>query len=1113
MSTSENDQRSERDIQRWMKLATRFVGFVLLAAWSATTVGIISSACAGEATSPTTSATSTAERVDLSGTWSVRLDPQDRGAESQWYLGPLDGEPIELPGTTDERHLGEPLDAATMRYAVDYPFTAMGPGKEESRIDRKGHLVRPWMYLGQAWYQRTITVPEALAGKHFTLRLERVLWKSQVWLDDRPLGDCDSLATPHEYDLGVLAAGEYRLTVAVDNRKIHDIEVNGHSYGPETQSRWNGLVGDLQLVARDPVHLQNVRIDATGQQDSVQVRIDTVNAIDTTAVGTVAVRIVDASTGKQVGSSTTGKQSINPGEQTLELEIPLETQVSRWDEFSPKLYTAVATLEATVGSEPQQDSWSEPFGFRTIARDGNVLYINGRKLFLRGTLDCCVFPRTGYPPTNVDEWEQLLGTVQQYGFNHVRFHTWCPPEAAFVAADRLGVYLQPETLYWDRDFGSDEDVVDFVRREIRRICDAYGNHPSFVLFCIGNEFNGQVAWLQVDQIVADAKSTDPRRLYSGSTARKSIAADDFWVTHSTGKAGTRGIGPNRTDWDFSEAAQTTSQPLIAHETGQRPVFPDYEELLPKFDGPLRPYNYERLREEARAAGLTDRFKDFERASARFQLVQYKAEHEAMLRTPSYAGYQLLMLGDFPGQAEALVGILDPFLEEKGVVTAEEVRAWNNPTVPLARFAQYEWSSDETLSADLEVAHYGPHDLVDPEVRWSIRDAGGRVIAEERLVVPRIETGTVTSLGAIRVPLSQIGSAERLTLRIAVGDAVNSWPLWVYPAAESTAEPEGMIIATQFDKNVEQALQKGGRVLLVQGERNHHNGESGFFSQYWSGGWWGNRFSHLGLVCDPNHPALSLFPNDGYSDWQWYGLFQRNVTWDLTEVAPSIEPVLQLVSDFHHNRNLAQVFEARIGSGRLLACGYDISRDLEHRHAARQLRRSLIEYCQSERFDPNDELDLATARELFQEPWMRRLQPQVAACDSEASGHEARLAVDGDPKTFWHTPWQGHVSDMPHSFEIELNEPADISGIRLLGRQDGNQGGRTKEFAVYVSSDGETWQGPVVTGEMTDDQNAQEFATDEVTARYIRFEAHSSHEGKPWASLAELELLPVAAQRE
>jgi beta-galactosidase len=235
------------------------------------------------------------------------------------------------------------------------------------------------------------------------------------------------------------------------------------------------------------------------------------------------------------------------------------------------------------------------FGFRQVERSGMEMRVNGRRVFLRGTLDCAVYPRTGHPPTTVDEWSRVLGVVKEYGFNHVRFHTWCPPDAAFEAADRLGIYLQAEAPAWVDDWGTetvtrplgigrDPEVVAYLRKELRRMSEAYGNHPSFLMCAIGNEFGQQSTdWDLVNRMVEEMKTLDPRRLYAGCGARRNLPADEFWFTHHSG-AGTRGVGPARTDWDFTSAAETSPVPLIAHETGQRPVFPDYARLLPKFTG-------------------------------------------------------------------------------------------------------------------------------------------------------------------------------------------------------------------------------------------------------------------------------------------------------------------------------------------------------------------------------------------------------------------------------------------------------------------------------------------------------------------------------------------------
>ncbi len=776
--------------------------------------------------------------------------------------------------------------------------------------------------------------------------------------------------------------GEHRLTVLVDNSMAHNLGTIGHAYGPETQSRWNGILGEMELTATDPEFVQDLQLYPASDRQSLRVKAIVANQTGETASANLSLIVQSVAESEVVGSVKLDVD-LKPGEQIVEANVPIDKPVQSWDEFHPVRYQLVAEL---TGDEFRHVARRD-FGFRHIERRDRHLLVNGRRVFLRGTLDCCVYPKTGHPPVTLSEWLRVLGIVKQYGFNHVRYHSWCPPEAAFEAADRLGLYLAPETPFWvdgwtlktssqPKALGRYPDVTDYVRREIRRISEAYGNHPSFALFCIGNEFATEATdWKVVNGLIDEAKHDDPRHVYNASTARKRVDADDYWVTHNSGRA-TRGVGPPHTNWDFTSAASSTDLPVVAHETGQRPVFPDYDDLLPKFTGPLKPFNYVRLRSEMVQAGLFDRVKDFERASAWFQIVQYKSEHEAMLRTPDYAGYQLLMLNDFPGQSEALVGILDPFWESKGVVGAEHVRPWNSPTVPLARFQKYAWSTAEPFVAQVEVAHYGPADITAAAARCSLATSNGHTITEITLAPKDVPTGTVTKLGTIESALDSLRQATAMVLTVHVGDATNSWKLWAYPQQpDSEPEAEDVVVVTQFDEQAEQALRDGRRVLLVRGQRNRHTGSPGFHSQFWSGGWWGNNYAHLGLVCDPNHPALAAFPNDGHSDWQWHGLFNDVATWDLTDLASAHQPIVQLVSDFHYNRNLAQVFETKVEEGKLLACGYDLTANLSQRHAARHMRSSLLRYIRSDEFDPKERMTLATARGLFQPPFTQRLEPR------------------------------------------------------------------------------------------------------------------------------------------
>ena len=92
------------------------------------------------------------------------------------------------------------------------------------------------------------------------------------------------------------------------------------------------------------------------------------------------------------------------------------------------------------------------FGMRQIGRNGADLLVNGKKVFLRGTLECCIFPLTGYPPTTKEGWLKVFRSAKEWGLNHLRFHSWCPPKAAFEVADSLGFLFAGgiTTLVFDR---------------------------------------------------------------------------------------------------------------------------------------------------------------------------------------------------------------------------------------------------------------------------------------------------------------------------------------------------------------------------------------------------------------------------------------------------------------------------------------------------------------------------------------------------------------------------------------------------------------------------------------------------------------------------------------
>jgi len=398
------------------------------------------------------------------------------------------------------------------------------------------------------------------------------------------------------------------------------------------------------------------------------------------------------------------------------------------------------------------------------------------------------------------------------------------------------------------------------------------------------------------------------------------------------------------------------------------VYPNFAEI-PKYTGTLKPGNLEIFHDFLEKSGMGPQAPDFVRASGRFQAAFYKAEIEAALRTPGMGGFQLLGLHDFPGQGTAPVGVLDAFWDGKGYVSPEEYRRFCAETVLLARLATRVYTSDETLAAAVQVAHFGPRDLAPAAVRWRVRRDGGAVLAEGRLEPRAVPTGALTAIGEIQVPLSGVADAARLNLDVSLeGTAIaNDWDVWVYPARPEPTGPAAVLVAEELDAEAEARLASGGTVVLLPGPRRVRGATVGAFRPiFWNRVTFTTQPEHtLGLLIDARHPALRGFPTADHSDWQWWDLAQRSKPLLLDGLPAELRPIVQPIDDWNLCRRLGLVIEARVGGGRLLLASIDLSDGLEARPVARQLRRSLLEYAAGPAFEPPVALTLDQVRSLLE----------------------------------------------------------------------------------------------------------------------------------------------------
>jgi hypothetical protein len=918
--------------------------------------------------------------IDLSGTWLFRLDRDDAGEGERWYLADLP-ESVNLPGSMTENGKGDDVDVTTpwVGSIIDRSwYTA----QKYAKYRQPGNIKVPfWLtpakhYVGAAWYQKSVEIPEAWKGKRIVLFLERPHWETRLWVDGRDVGFEYSLGTPHIYDLsGFLTAGWHRLTLRVDNRiKAINVGINAHSITDHTQTDWNGIVGAIRLEANSPVWVDEIRAYPDIKENLVRVVVVLRNNTGKKQSGVleIAVEAVSGSTGVTPVSLRT-PFALEGADTSVETVVAMGKNVATWDEFNPALYKLAVATQSDGGLLSQ--TRSVQFGMREIHAEGSRLIVNGRPIFLRGTLECAVFPRTGYPPTDVESWSRIFAVCKAHGLNHMRFHSWCPPEAAFDAADRAGMYLHVECGAWC-NVGDGAPIDAWLYRESERIVRAYGNHPSFCLMAYGNEPSGENQGKYLGGFVDYWKKKDPRRVYTSGAGWPTIPQNDY-VSSMDPRIQVWGAGLKsiinserpQTAYDFRGITSKDLRPWVSHEVGQWCVYPNFAEI-PKYTGVLKATNFEIFKKDLAGHHMEDLAHDFLIASGKLQALCYKAEVEAALRTPGMAGFQLLGLSDFPGQGTALVGVLDAFWDEKGYISPAEFHRFCNQTVPLARMKKMSFVNNEPFVAEIEVAHFGPAPMKRVPVTWSIADKQGKVFKSGTLGRHDIPWGGGQRLGTIQAPLTGVAKAAQLHLTVRVGAFANRWDFWVYPSRVADL-PAGktIVVKTLDDKALEQ-LRSGGSVLLALAPgalRPEKGGDIaiGFSSIFWNTAWTSRQPPHtLGILCNPRHPALKDFPTEAWSNYQWWDAMSHSQAMVLDDFPPGFRPIVQVIDDWVTNRRLGLVFEGKVGKGKLIVSSIDFWNDLPARPEARQMLHSLLKYVASTEFTPQQEIDINVVKALM-----------------------------------------------------------------------------------------------------------------------------------------------------
>lgn len=1019
-------------------------------------------------------------QYSLDGIWNFRLDNEKKGMEAHYETGAF-SDTIQLPGTTSEQKKGAPNEAA-----------------------ETGTLTAAYLTEGYAWYQRTLSITPGAVGQCAILKLERTRI-SHVWVDGIYAGTRDSLCTSHSYDLTALIRHEHPvLTIMTSN--VDYPTRGGHMTSPDTQTNWNGIVGDITLTFYDTLRIRRVRIDTDldrrtltgtvlidhnqdlahanltvkvlpvtldhlslpeppsdayglftllpaeqvladpaavtltcGGADGAQFRITASDSPDDKTEGRADAPASDS-------TSTTLTQS-----STVHFSAALPASLPVWDEYDPAVLRLALSLTDEDGKGDTYAVWC---GIHKFEARGTHFYSNGRKTFLRGKHDGMIFPLTGYAPMNLSGWLAVMRTAKEFGINHYRCHTCCPPEAAFLAADLLGIYYEPELPFWgtfaaEGEEGYDEVSQRYLTREGFRILDEFGSHPSFCMMSMGNELWGSPE--AVNDLVGRYKAYDDRHLYTqGSNNFQWIpniqSNDDFFCgVRFTVDRQIRGsyamcdqplghVQTDRpcTDFDYESAIfpdypETGTEvgedgtieiqygtgikrvklteaakeliphiPVVSHEIGQYETYPDFDEIA-KYTGVLKARNFEIFRERLNEKGLLPMAKDYFKASGALAAACYKDELETALRTKDLAGFQILDIQDFSGQGTALVGMLDAFMENKGILSAGDFRHFCSDAVIQAEFPSYVLQNGSPFEGMISLTWYRKTlpDAVVAELTFTDLTSGD-VLLKQRLDpdVPIMENGYAKLCPfSVTLPASTEPRHYLLQIRLADTDISNSYELWSYPAPAFAWNPDGETTSndqklpphhkTDSDDLVippHDKTDSNGRVIRLHGaavtehlssavslvragapavlclskEENPNAITGTYCTDFWcypmfrsiSEGM--NKeipVGTMGLLIRKEHPALSGFPTNDYSTPQWWDIVMNSSSTILDET--DLIPIVQTIDNFERNHRLGLLYELKLADTDvpLLICTSPLPRLAAEGHAeAACLLASLCRYA-------------------------------------------------------------------------------------------------------------------------------------------------------------------------
>ncbi|RCW65869.1 glycoside hydrolase family 2 protein [Saliterribacillus persicus] len=920
------------------------------------------------------------KKYSLNGEWNFTLDHEgeyaarDIGKSQSTTL-------IQIPGSWEEQGFGEP--------SKHNPIGAWKKLKE---------------YVGTAWYHKDIFMTEEMENQVVKMVISGVRWSTGVWVNDEYVGEGESLVSDHVFDLTdfIQIGVKNKIVICVNNEMKYSL-LDSHIHSYHTATNWGGITGGLYLETHPKTHIQEYKLYPKLEQEKID----------------LSIKIAEVG---ELGSNSSLLFEVFSEEDELvqKMVVPIEAKDGRldtridfwdgviyWDDLNPYLYH----IRVSVMDEQNIiDQQTKTLGIRSIKAHQRHILLNDVPKFLRGYVDCCVFPQTGYPSWDKEDYLKQFKTVKEYGFNHVRLHGWTPPKPFWEAADEEGMLIQTELPHWSSHFVNrqvepEQKAHAFLLRELYRVIDTLNEHPSFVLFSPGNELISPQGHPALNEMVRTLKTLDSTRLYTDNTGFGNLPAHDregdfFVPTLNAHHPITLNYsGTPNTYEDYNIVTTQADKPLIAHEHGQFTMYvrPQEEE---KYTGVLRPHWLETTKATLKKKGHMERVDEYIEASGTLQRRAYKENMERARRTSNLSGVQLLDIRDFPGQGHATTGVLDVFWDSKGTITPEKFRAFNDDVVLLMRCQERTMYAGEKLRCQVDLSNYSNQTFQNHELTWNLK-ADGKIIETGTIPVPKAERGEVTALGIIEVKTPS-NQSQSLTLSVSLEaenkSYKNEWEFWSYlrPVLHKEANRiwtdisqldislygakytgkigfEGfsykeekdidLAISDHLSTELLQFVLDGGKGWIIAEEGNQYDEvKTRFLPIFWNYIWFPTQIgTTMGMIIH-DHPSLSNFSHDGRSNWNWFHLVDQAVAINLENV-PQVKPIVEVVDNHNRGKHLAYSFEMKIGAGKLYMTSFQLLNSLKRPEAEVFLHES-IHYLMSDDFNPEADVTVGELLGIF-----------------------------------------------------------------------------------------------------------------------------------------------------